>query len=42
MPLTGLIFMYFSAPIRMNPIRIQNILLFISLTPVYFLAFSSA
>ena len=28
--------------IRMNPIRIQNILLFISLTPAYFLAFSSA
>ena len=28
--------------IRMNPIRIQNIFLFISLSPAYFLAFSSA
>lgn len=28
--------------IRMNPIRIQNILLFILLSPAYFLAFSSA
>lgn len=28
--------------IRMNPIRIQNIFLFISFTPVYFLALRRA